>query len=440
MFSLKKSLKSIHLEHRKNTMNLNTEIMPVPDKVFLSVVQHIGKPCEPLVRIGDNVKVGQLIADSKALISAPIHSSVSGKVVNIEYIMSSLGSTDKTIIIETDKKQELWEGIAPPVINNRKDFINAIRESGLVGLGGAAFPTHVKYNPKNIDEVDTLIVNGAECEPYITSDYRAMMEDTKSIVDGITIIMNYLELKKCYIGIEKNKPLAIIKLMEATKDMEGVTVVYLESSYPQGAERVLIYETTGKTLLPGKLPADIGMIVSNIATVGFVAEYIKTGIPLVSKRVTVDGNAVNIPKNLRVPIGARICDIIDCCGGYSKPPKKILMGGPMMGRAIYNHEKALIKNNNAILVFDYEMAKVLKESACINCGRCYLNCPLNLMPTAIAKEYDRNNIDALKKLKVTICMECGCCTYVCPAKKQLSMINRLSKQLVLQEGKNNGII
>ncbi len=435
MYSFKKALKSIHLEHNKSTMDLCTEVMPIPEKVYISVVQHIGAPCQPLVGIGDLVKVGQLIADTKAFISAPIHSSVSGKVVKIEDIMSSLGSKDKTIVIETDKKQELWEGIKPPIINNKDDFIQAIRDSGLVGLGGAAFPTHVKYNPKNLEEVDTLIINGAECEPYITSDYRTMIEDTENIVYGIRIIMKYLDLKKCYIGIEKNKPLAIKKLKYATKNMIGVSVVPLQPSYPQGAERVLIYETTGKKLPPGKLPADIGMIVSNISTVGFVSEYYKTGMPLISKRITVDGNAVLFPKNLRAPIGARICDIIDYCGGYTKPPKKIIMGGPMMGRVIYNHKKALIKNNNAILVFDDKMSHSPAETECINCGRCYNNCPLNLMPTAIAKEFNRNNIEGLKKLNVSICMECGCCTYVCPAKIQLSMINRLSKKLVQEEAK-----
>jgi len=435
MFSFKKSLKSIHLEHHKNTMEMSTEMMPVPDRVYLSVVQHIGVPCEPLVEIGDTVKVGQLIADSGAYVSAPIHSSVSGKVVKIESIMSSLGSMDKTIIVETDKQQELFEGIQPPVLNSREDFIKAVRDSGLVGLGGAAFPTHVKYNPKNIDEVDTLIVNGAECEPYITSDYRAMVEDTENIVYGIKMIMGYLGLSKCYIGIEKNKPLAIEKLKFATKNMPGVKVVPLEPSYPQGAERVLIFETTGKTLPPGKLPADIGVIVSNVATVDFLAEYLKTGVPLITKRITVDGNAVLFPKNLRVPIGARICDVIEYCGGYTKPPRKILMGGPMMGRAIYKHEKAIIKNNNAVLVFDHDMAQTKGESHCINCGRCYASCPLNLMPTAIAKAYDKKDLEEMKKLKVSICMECGCCTYVCPANIQLSLINRLAKKLVQEEAK-----
>ena len=435
MFPFKKSLKSIHLEHNKSTMDLCTEIMPIPDKIYISVVQHIGAPCQPLVEIGDIVKVGQLIADSNTFISAPVHSSVSGKVVKIEDIMSSLGTKDKTIVIETDKKQELWEGLEIPVIKSKDDFIKAIRASGLVGLGGAAFPTHVKYNPKNLEEVDTLIVNGAECEPYITSDYRTMMEDTENIVYGIRIIMKYLNLKKCYIGIEKNKPLAIKKLEYAIKNMTGVSVVTLKPTYPQGAERVLIYETTGKTLNPGKLPADIGIIVSNISTVSFVAEYCKTGVPLISKRITVDGNAVLFPRNLRAPIGARICDIIDYCGGYTKTPKKIIMGGPMMGRAIYNPEKALIKNNNAIIVLDESMAKTPRETECINCGRCYANCPLNLMPTAIAKEFSRNNVEGLKNLKVSICMECGCCTYVCPAKKQLSMINRLAKKLIQEEAK-----
>lgn len=434
MAVIKRVLNSIHLEHRKSTMDLATEVMPVPDRVYISVVQHIGAPCEPLVEPGDYVKVGQPIADTEAFVSAPIHSSVSGTVVKIDKIMSSLGSVDKTIIIETDKRQEVWEGIAKPHIQSREDFVAAVRASGLVGLGGAAFPTHIKYNPKNIQDVDTLVVNGAECEPYITSDYRTMIEDTENIVYGIRIIMKYLDLKKCFIGIEKNKPLAIKKLKYATKNMEGVEVVVLPSTYPQGAERVLIHQTTGKELPMGKLPADIGIIVSNIATVGFVSEYFKTGMPLISKRITVDGNAVLFPKNLRAPIGARICDIIEHCGGYTKPPKKILMGGPMMGRAIYNHEKALIKNNNAILVFDKEKASFPEESDCIRCGSCFRSCPLNLMPTEIEKEYHLANIEGLKKLKVSMCMECGCCSYVCPAKKQLSMINRLAKRMV-QEGK-----
>ncbi len=434
MAVIKRVLNSIHLEHRKSTMDLATEVMPVPDRVYISVVQHIGAPCEPLVEPGDYVKVGQPIADTEAFVSAPIHSSVSGTVVKIDKIMSSLGSVDKTIIIETDKRQEVWEGIAKPHIQSREDFIAAVRASGLVGLGGAAFPTHIKYNPKNIQDVDTLVINGAECEPYITSDYRTMIEDTENIVYGIRIIMKYLDLNKCYIGIEKNKPLAIKKLKYATKNMEGVEVVVLPSTYPQGAERVLIHQTTGKDLPMGKLPADIGIIVSNIATVGFVSEYFKTGMPLISKRITVDGNAVLFPKNLRAPIGARICDIIEHCGGYTKPPKKILMGGPMMGRAIYNHEKALIKNNNAILVFDKEKASFPEESDCIRCGSCFRSCPLNLMPTEIEKEYHLANIEGLKKLKVSMCMECGCCSYVCPAKKQLSMINRLAKRMV-QKGK-----
>lgn len=434
MAVIKRVLNSIHLEHRKSTMDLATEVMPVPDRVYISVVQHIGAPCEPLVEPGDYVKVGQPIADTEAFVSAPIHSSVSGTVVKIDKIMSSLGSVDKTIIIETDKRQEVWEGIAKPHIQSREDFVAAVRASGLVGLGGAAFPTHIKYNPKNIQDVDTLVVNGAECEPYITSDYRTMIEDTENIVYGIRIIMKYLDLKKCFIGIEKNKPLAIKKLKYATKNMEGVEVVVLPSTYPQGAERVLIHQTTGKELPMGKLPADIGIIVSNIATVEFVSEYFKTGMPLISKRITVDGNAVLFPKNLRAPIGARICDIIEHCGGYTKPPKKILMGGPMMGRAIYNHEKALIKNNNAILVFDKEKASFPEESDCIRCGSCFRSCPLNLMPTEIEKEYHLANIEGLKKLKVSMCMECGCCSYVCPAKKQLSMINRLAKRMV-QEGK-----
>ncbi|WP_027400364.1 electron transport complex subunit RsxC [Anaerovorax odorimutans] len=435
MSILKKHLQGIHVDHRKNTMNHAIETMPTPDIVYISMSQHIGAPCEPLVSVGDHVKIGQPIGNSEAFISAPVHSSVSGKVTNIEEVMSSLGTMDKTIIIKTDKKQELWEDIKIPTAETKEEFIKAIRDSGLVGLGGAAFPTHVKYNPRNLDEVDTLIVNGAECEPYITSDYRTMLEHTQDIVNGILLIMKHLELKQCYIGIEENKPEAIERLNSFLSTFPNIKVITLDSRYPQGAERVLIYETTGKVLPPGKLPADIGVIVSNITSIAFLAKYFRTGVPLISKVVTVDGDAVSTPKNVRVPIGTKIYEVINFCGGYKKPPKKIIFGGPMMGRAIYDDGKPIIKNNNAILAFDEDQALIPNETACINCGRCVQACPLNLMPTAIDKAYKRNDIDALKNLNVAICMECGCCSYVCPAKKQLSLVNKLSKALVKEAGK-----
>lgn len=432
---LKKHLKGIHLEYAKNTMECQTEIMPVPPFVYISMVQHIGAPCEPLLAPGDLVKVGQPVGDSSAYVSAPVHSSVSGKVISIEHNMSSLGTKDETMVIETDGLQTIWEGIKKPQVETMEEFIKAVRDSGAVGLGGAAFPVHVKFNPKNIDEVNTLIVNGAECEPYITSDYRAMLESTKHIINGAKIIMKYLNISNCLIGVEDNKPKAIAALELECLGDDNISVITLKSKYPQGAERVLIYETTGKSLPPGKLPCEIGVLVSNISTVAFISRYFKNGMPIIRKRITVDGNSVTTPKNLYAPIGAKIKDVIDFCGGYKSVPKKILMGGPMMGRTIYDDGKALIKNNNAIIALDEVQARQLKETACIKCGRCVTACPLNLMPTSIAKEYEVENVQALKRLKVTICMECGCCSYVCPAKKQLALINRLAKKLVLEEVK-----
>lgn len=429
-----KHLPAVHVPHYKNTMNMPTEKMPIPNKIMISMSQHIGAPCKPTVEIGDLVKVGQVVGDTDAFVSAPVHSSVSGKVIGIEKEMS-LAGWEEVVVIVPDKKQEEMEDLAPPQINSREDFIKAVRTSGVVGLGGAAFPTHVKYSPKNIDEVDTLIINGAECEPFITSDYRTMMEDTELIVNGAKNIMKYLGIKNCVIGIENNKSPAIEKLKPMLEGSPEIRVQELPSNYPQGAERVLIYETTGRTLPVGKLPADVGVIVSNVTTVVDLEIYLETGMPLIKKKLTIDGSAVKTPKNVEVPIGAVIADVVGFCGGYRRVPRKILMGGPMMGRAIYKDSAPIVKNNNAILAFDEEWAAMPKETPCINCGRCSRACPMRLVPTAIHKAYDRKDIDDLKSLNVALCMECGSCSYVCPAKKQLSFINKFAKAEVAKGGK-----
>jgi len=430
----RKHLSAIHVEHHKNTAELPTEKMPIPDKLYIAMAQHIGAPCQPTVSVGDYVKVGQKIGDSEAFVSAPIHTGASGTVTGIEKTMTSNGVCT-VITIETDKKQEVWEGAVPPAVTDKDSFLKAVRDSGLVGLGGAAFPTHVKYNPKNLNEVDTLVLNGAECEPYITSDYRTMLEDSELLIKGIKSVLKYLGIKRAVIGIESNKPAAISKLREMTKDSPEIEILELRSSYPQGAEKVLIYEATGRMVPPGKLPADVGTIVSNVGSVVALEKYLETGMPLVTKKMTVDGNVVKTPKNIEVLIGTKISEVMDACGGYTGTPGKILMGGPMMGRAIFDDEFSVIKNNNAILAFDREWSALPKETACINCGRCMQACPLNLIPTGIAKAYKKKNIDELKKLQVMICMECGSCTYVCPAKKQLSFTNKLAKAFVQEGGK-----
>lgn len=339
----KRHLQSIKVSHEKHTAACETQVMPIPDTVSISMSQHIGAPCSPLVKKGDYVKVGQPIGDTDAFVSAPIHSSVSGTVTGIERIRSVMGGEDPIIVIETDKKQEIWEEVKPPEINSREDFIKAVRNSGLVGLGGAAFPTHIKYNPQNLEEVDTLIVNGAECEPFITSDHRLMLENTQDIIDGALLVMEQLGLKKGYIGIEENKPdaIALLDKMLAEQNHPELKTVTLRARYPQGAERVLVYEITGKKMDAGVLPAQLGVILSNITTIAFVGQYFKDGMPLVSKRITVDGSAVAEPKNIIAPIGTSISDIIGFCGGYKAEPKKILMGGPMMGRAVFSIEYLL---------------------------------------------------------------------------------------------------
>lgn len=430
--SSQKHLQGIHVDHCKNTEKLPIVPMTLPDKVFIPMIQHIGAPCQPTVTPGDHVKVGQVIGDNPAPVCAPIHASASGDVTAVKKIMTAMGRVDTVVEITLDKKQEPADNLAPPTITNKEEFLAAVRAAGLVGLGGAAFPTHIKYNPK--DPVDTLILNGAECEPYITVDHRTMLEHTEEILNGAKAVVQHLGLKNCAIAIESNKPDAIAKFEALVKDIPGFSVCALSSQYPQGAERVLIYEATGRVLPAGRLPAEVGTIVSNINSVLKLNDYLTAGRPLTTKSLTVDGNAITEPKNVEVLIGTPIKDIIAFCGGYKLPPRKILMGGPMMGRAIPSDEMCILKGNNAILAFDDTRSQMSQETACINCGRCVRTCPTNLMPTLIYKAYELKDLDELRKLHATACMECGCCTYVCPAKKQLSFINKLAKAYVMAEG------
>ena len=432
-----KHLQSIHVSHYKHTAGCATEIMPTPDVVKISMSQHIGAPCKPLVAKGDYVKAGQKIGDTDAFVSAPIHSGVSGTVIAIEEQRNAAGGFETLVVIETDKKQELSEEVkVPEEPKDLAEFVKAVRESGLVGLGGASFPTHIKFNPKNIDDVHALVVNAAECEPFITSDHRLMLETPDALLDGCLLIMKYIGLDKGYIAIEENKPDAIELLDRRIKE-RGITNIEtfkLQARYPKGAERVLVYEITGKNMDAGVLPADMGVILDNVTTVAFVGQYFKTGRPLTTKRVTVDGDAVAEPKNVIAPIGTSIHDVIEFCGGYKAEPKKILMGGPMMGRAIYSDAMPLVKNNNAILAFSGPQSIVKEETACINCGRCHKACPFKLIPTALAKAYEMRDAQALKDLRVMQCMNCGSCSYICPAHRPLGFINTLGKTVLKEAG------
>lgn len=432
-----KSLNGVKVPHSKNTAEMETVKMPVPDKVVIPMKQHMGRECTPTVKLTDLVKVGQIIGDTDAFIGAPIHSSVSGKVTKIDEIIGTDGNLIKAVEITTDKLQEIDESVKVPEVTDLQSFAAAIRASGLVGLGGAGFPTHVKLMPKNLDEVTTLLVNGAECEPYITADNRAMLEDTDDIVEGIKLVKKYMNLSTVIIGIEDNKPQAIAKLQAAVADIEGASVKALKAQYPQGGEKVLIYECTGKIVPEGKLPSDVGCVVMNVSSIAFVAKYMRTGMPLITKRLTVDGDAIAEPKNVEVAIGTSFSDVIDFCGGFKTEPKKIIMGGPMMGFAVPTINYPVLKNNNAILAFSAAKAAEAEkpETPCIRCARCVNACPFSLMPAAIEKAYKAGNVDALKALKVNLCMECGCCAYVCPAKRNLVAVNRLAKKMIVERSK-----
>lgn len=427
-----KSLRGIFVKHHKNTAEEKTVSMPVPSTVTIPMSMHIGAPCEPLVKMGDLVKVGQKIGESNAPFSAPIHASVSGKVKQITEFRNAMGATSKAVVIEADGEQAISEEVTVPVVNSREDFINAVKESGVVGLGGAGFPTHIKLNPKNLDQIDTLVINAAECEPYITSDYRECMESPEDIIEGIKVVKKWLNIKNAYIGIESNKPASIKLLGELSEKEEGIDVVELKAQYPQGAEKVIIYSTTGRIVNDGQLPADAGVIVLNVTTVSFIAKYLKTGMPLVSKRLTVDGTGANKGTNVIVPLGTAMKDVFEFCGGLKEDCKKVLMGGPMMGIAVPDLDHPIVKNNNAIIALNEKDATPAEETDCIRCGKCVYACPLNLMPAALEKAYDARNAESLVAHDVNLCMNCGCCSYVCPAKRNLAQKNQLAKIFVRQ--------
>ncbi len=422
-----KKIGGVRLPHLKETEALATKDIALPPKVTVLMSQSMGAPCQPLVKKGDMVTVGMKIGDSDKPMSAPVHSPVSGTVAEVSDYRISSGGTCKAVIIETDGQQTVCPDIKPPVITNVKSFLAAVRESGCCGLGGAGFPTHLKlsYDPEKTP-IDTLVINGAECEPYITSDYREFMENSEDVIEGIRYVMKMLSIKQCRIGIESNKPDAIKLMKELCRNDEGIEVTELPQSYPQGAEKVLIYTCTGRTVMEGTLPSASGVIVMNVSTVGFIAEYVRTGMPLVSRRLTVDGTAVKNKGNYRVPIGTPVSYLLEQC--EAQTPKKVLYGGPMMGTALYDTDQPVMKINNAVLAFTDE--KKAETTACIRCGRCIRACPVRLMPTSLESAYDREDKEELKRLRVGLCINCGCCTYVCPAHRPLAEKNQLAKQLI----------
>lgn len=421
-----KKLNGIKLDHRKNTQDSETVNFPLPAKVKIPMSMNMGAPCQPLVKVGDEVKVGQKIGDTEVPFSVPIHSGVSGKVTAVSDYRAANGSVCKAIEIETDGLQTVSEDVKPPVVTDKDSFIKAVRESGSCGLGGAGFPTHIKLNPKAA--IDTLVINAAECEPYITADYREMIECPDDVIGGIKLVKEQLGIPRCKLAVEENKPEAIKLFERMTAEDDSIEIFTLPSSYPQGAEKVIIYNSTGRIVKEGMLPADTGVIVLNVSTAAFLYKYMNTGMPLVERRLTVDGNAVNEPKNVRAVIGTSFSEILEFCKTDMESVIKLIGGGPMMGMSIPDPNMPVVKTSNALLaVKTYDERKT---SSCIRCGRCVRACPLGLMPADIDRAYKIRNIDELKRLKVTLCMNCGSCTYVCPANRKLAETNQLAKSII----------
>ena len=411
--------------------------MPAPSTVTIPMSMHIGAPAKPVVKVGDLVKVGTLIAEAGGFVSAPIHASVSGKVTKItDYLLSS-GTPVPAVVIESDGEMTPAETVIPLVVNSRESLLEAIRNSGVVGLGGAGFPTHVKFNV-DPDRIEYLVINGAECEPYVTSDTRTMLDRVADMKRALLAMNEYFGIKDIVIGIENNKKAAIKSMMSLMKEMaaEGkcrFTVKVLPAVYPQGGEKVLIYHTVGRTVPVGKLPIDVGCIVVNCTTLAAIGAYLETGMPLVEKCVTVDGGAVKEPKNVIVPIGTAMADVFDFCGGLTETPDKVVYGGPMMGITVPDTTAPILKNTNAILALTKKETKLPKTTACIRCGSCLNTCPFSLSPAQIARAYDKRDAVALDDLSVNACMECGCCSFVCPANRPLVQTNKLAKQFLKEE-------
>lgn len=425
--ALKRSALGAAVPHTKSTASKSTVQLPCPQRVVIPMQQHIGAPATVCVKKGDAVFVGSVIGNAQGFVSADIHSSVSGVVDEITTIKYVNGNEIAAVAIASDGLQAIDPEIKPPVVEDFDSFIAAIRACGLVGLGGAGFPTAVKLSPKNLAQVHTLVINGAECEPYITSDNREFMENSSTIISGILAVKQYLNLKKVIIGIERNKPEAIDLMFSLCKSDPTLIVKPLQSRYPQGAEKVLIQKTTGIEVPRGKLPADAGVIVLNVSTVSAIGKYLATGIPLVTKRLTVEGDAIKTPKNVLVPLGTSLDDIIKYCGGTTKEVAKIITGGPMMGLSVPDTKMPILKQNNAVLVFSEDMAKLPQPSDCIRCGRCVSACPMGLSPVEIANVFAVKDKEALSKMMVDLCLSCGTCSYVCPSKRYVSQTMTLAK-------------
>lgn len=426
-------------EGKKISMDKEIEEFFPKGEMVYPLNQHIGKIAKALVKKGDEVLVGQKIAEADGFISANIHSTVSGTVKTIEPRLTPNGDKVISIVIDNDNKFEeinFDNNIKPLNELYREDVKEIIKESGIVGMGGAGFPTNVKLSPKNEDEIDLILVNAAECEPYLTSDYRRLLEDTDKLIIGLKIIINLFDNASGIIAVEDNKPKAIKLLKEKLANEDKIKLQVMETKYPQGGERQLIYANTKRLLNSLKLPADVGCIVQNVDTVISVYEAIIEGKPLMTRVVTITGEAIKEPKNYLVRIGTNIRELIEAAGGFEIEPEKVIAGGPMMGKAMYSLDVPVTKFTSAILCLEKDEVSTSESSNCIRCGKCIEVCPCMVIPCDLARLAENNKLEEFQKNYGMECMDCGCCSYICPAKRHLTQtISSAKRQVIANRNK-----
>jgi len=432
--------KGIHPQEFKTlTEDKAIQILPIPPKVIIPVNQHIGAPLEPLVQKGDKVKTGQVIADKQAFVAAPVHSSITGTVKSVAEFPTALSPADTCIEIEADETEE-YDFTEPPEIDylsmDKKEIIDLIRQGGIVGMGGAAFPASVKFSPPPDQQIDTILLNGCECEPYLTSDHRLMLESPDRIIAGLKIIMKATGAETGIIGIETNKTDAIEKLNQLVETESNIRVQPVKTKYPQGAEKMLIDAVIGRKVPPGALPFNVGAVVSNVGTAAAIYDVIAKGKPLYERVVTLTGDALSNSANLLVRIGTPLSFIFEYLGGLAEDVKKVLIGGPMMGVAQFNTDIGVSKACSGILVTRNDIRK--KEYNCINCCKCVYNCPMFLVPTKIVRYAKTEIWDKAKDFGAPHCIECGTCSYVCPSNIPLVQWIRVAKRKIIQIEKSSG--
>ncbi|HHX73628.1 MAG TPA: electron transport complex subunit RsxC [Firmicutes bacterium] len=430
--SLKTFKGGVHPGHHKSATEKKPVVPAKPPAVaIIPLSQHIGAPCEPLVAVGDEVKVGQKIGDSKGFVSAPVHASVSGKVVKIAQCDSALGRPVDAVFIENDNQDTWHESVRPnPDWENLTpdELKKIVREAGIVGMGGATFPTHVKLSPPADQKIDYVLVNAAECEPYLTADHRAMLERPEDIVCGLKLAMKIVDAPKGFIGIEDNKPDAIEVMQKAVAGEKDIEVVALQTKYPQGAEKQLIKVLTGREVPSGGLPAAVGCLVQNAGTCIAIADAVRKNLPLIERIVTITGSGIKEPQNMLVRVGTPIAEVVEQCGGFTENIRKVILGGPMMGLAQPGVDNLPVtKGTSGILCLTDKEVTVEEIRPCIKCAKCVDVCPVSIMPLFIGSSVEQGLYDRAESYNAMDCIECGCCSYICPAKRPLTQWIRMAK-------------